>query len=106
MGTRWLASSELEMSCHSDVKPPLCHRKFEGDIFGISCVRYTDPETARPTQRMVGVTCHKFMDGHCHIAMDFVVSAKVAAEMSCPTQTEPVSLSAHFEGFFEPTMVV
>lgn len=85
-GTRWLAVSELEMSCHTDLEPVSCHRYVPGDYFGVACVQYTDPTTNHVVTQRVGQTCHTIGHDHhmCHLAANFVVPQEVAAQVSCP----------------------
>jgi len=80
---RWLQDDELEMSCHTDLVPNLCHRATPVDHFGVVCVRYTNPVTNVLEQKKVGIACHNSFDGMCHVALDFMVDASVASEVQC-----------------------
>lgn len=80
---RWLQDDELEMSCHTDLIPNLCHRATPVDHFGVVCVRYMDPVTHMLEQKKVGIACHNSFEGMCHVALDFIVDASVAAEVPC-----------------------
>lgn len=80
---RWLQDDELEMSCHTDLIPNLCHRATPVDHFGVVCVRYTDPVTNTLEQKKVGIACHNSFEGMCHVALDFMVDASAAAEVPC-----------------------
>jgi len=81
---RWLQDEELEMSCHTDLVPNLCHRATPVDHFGVVCVRYMDPTTHITQQKKVGIACHNSFKGMCHVALDFIVDAAAAAEVHCP----------------------
>jgi len=80
---RWLQDDELEMSCHTDLIPNLCHRATPTDHFGVVCVRYTDPVTNMLEQKKVGIACHNSFEGMCHVALDFIVDAAAASEVPC-----------------------
>merc|ERR1719215_467623 len=85
--TKWLAPSQLEMSCHTDMPLPLCHRFLPGDFFGVTCVRYADPATDGEVTQLAGIACHQHLHKMCHLALDFVVQADIAKQVECPSTT-------------------